>query len=367
MHLNNPLGIYIHCPFCRSKCPYCDFYSVCYSDESADRYIDALVSRIEGYAGMGLCADTIYFGGGTPSLLGVQRISIIMQALARTFALDAPEVTLELNPCTASAELMHGLRSAGVNRFSIGVQSGLDCELASLGRKHSAAQSAHAVELARSAGFDNISLDIMLGTPGQTQESLGRSLDFLLGLEPQHISAYMLKIEPGTPYASRKLELPDDDETARLYMTVSETLRNNGYEHYEISNFALPGYESRHNMKYWLCEEYLGFGPSAHGYFQGTRYSYPRSLEEYIAGECRIDNEPGGSAEEYIMLGLRLSCGLGLDILRTRYNIDVGKLLLAAQPLCKAGLVRCENDRIALTPEGYLVSNAIILKLTEAL
>ncbi len=360
------LGLYIHIPFCACKCPYCDFYSLSgQSDSLYDDYVGALERSI-GELG-GIAVDTVYFGGGTPSVLGGERLSRVLDAVKKSLEVDSnAEITVEINPGDAEYDLLGELKNAGFNRISMGVQSGVDSELRVLGRRHDTAQAARAVALAREVGFGNISLDLMLAIPQQTKESLARSIDFLCGLHPEHISAYILKIEEGTPFAEiqESLNLPDDDGQAELYLEAVSLLGQRGYAQYEISNFSLPGRESRHNLKYWHCEEYIGVGASAHSFYNGRRYYYPRDIMRFINAPERIDDGEGGSAEEYAMLALRLTEGLTAQGWQKRFGEELPQLFLhKAKRYGNAGLLCCDESGIRLTPEGFLVSNGIIADL----
>jgi len=361
------VGLYIHTPFCAGKCPYCDFYSLSGSQELYDTYSAAVAVQLDNLGGASV--DTIYFGGGTPSLLGGKRLASLLDRTASCFSVsENAEITVEINPGDASSELLSALRCAGFNRLSMGVQSGVDSELGQLGRRHSASKAAAAVQNARDAGFDNISLDLMLGIPGQTPASLEQSIDFLCGLAPEHISAYILKIEPGTPFAARigELNLADDDTQAEYYLQAVRQLAAKGYGQYEISNFCRPGKESRHNLRYWHCEEYIGIGPSAHSFYNGRRYYYPRDLEQFVNAPRTIDDGEGGSPEEYIMLALRLTEGLTHTGYNKRFSAEIPDgIFRRAEKFIRAGLLVHNKNGIHLTPEGFLLSNAIIAALLE--
>jgi len=361
------IGIYVHTPFCKQKCPYCDFYSLAGSDTSLrGSYTDTLLKAItllgKRYPAK---ADTLYFGGGTPTLLKSENISKIIDSCRSAFNLSDAEITLEANPETVTQDELFALKVAGINRLSMGLQSAVDSELSALGRRHSSLDAKHAVELARAAGISNISLDLMLGIPGQTIESAEKSVEFCLSLGIPHISAYMLKIEKGTPFYStvNSLDLPDDDLTADIYEKVSDLLRAHGFLRYEISTFALPGFESRHNLKYWNCEEYLGIGPSAHSFIDGKRMFFPRSINEFLSNE-RFDMQydcEGGSIEEFIMLRLRLKDGFSLSSLSQMYpNYDLSQIISTAKKLSGFGFVLFDGDRISLSDRGVLISNSII-------
>ena len=350
-------GLYIHIPFCLSKCPYCDFYSIKYNRETADIYANAVVRNIRHYGGR---FDTVYFGGGTPFLLW-EKICEILEHIDITK--DA-EITVEANPCVVDAKSLAALRKAGVNRISFGVQSLNDNELRALGRRHDAYTAVHAVKIAKEQGFDNISADIMLGTPGQTAESVTKTIQQLSTLPVTHISAYMLKIEEDTPFAKTKLELPDEDEVCSIYLNVTELLCSLGFKQYEISNYAKKGFPCRHNLKYWNCEEYLGIGSAAHSYYNGKRFFVERDLNAFISDEYQQTvNEEGdpGSHEEYAMLRLRLTEGLSLSEYKALGGDAEGmKLILNTIP-CEYYTIR--GDVVSLTPKGFLVSNMIIGRL----
>lgn len=351
-------GLYLHIPFCQKKCAYCDFYSSFVSDALIDEYVGALSKEIRKWGGcFGRPIDTIYFGGGTPSLLG-GRIASLIDAVRDSFEVSPDvEITAELNPGGDVQTFLSASRRAGVNRLSIGVQSGDDKELALLGRGHTAAQAIDTVRTARELGFENISLDIMLGLPESTFVTLNKSLDFIIGLEPEHISAYILKIEPNTRFGRECPPLPDEDEQARQYLMMCERLESAGYKHYEISNFSKPGYESRHNLKYWRGAEYLGIGPAAHSFAGGKRFYYPRDLRAFINEPTTYPDGSGGDEQERLMLGLRLREGVELS--------GYKQLEPLLGQLEKANLGRTENGRFSLTDQGMLVSNSIITEILE--
>jgi len=358
----NTLGIYVHVPFCGKKCGYCDFYSVCYSKVQAELYVNAVLRNIRHYSDKSRTVDTVYFGGGTPSLLTAEQLSEIVSEIGRSFDLDPhAEITLEANPNTLTPEKLAGLRNAGINRLSIGVQSMCDAELKLLGRSHSAERAARAVRDAAEAGFRNISCDLMLGIPTQTPDSLTASIGTLAELPIQHVSAYILKIEDGTPFdcGEVKASLPDEDATAELYLLAVRELGRHGFEQYEVSNFAKAGFESRHNCRYWRCEDYLGIGPAAHSCCGGGRFAVPRDISAFIGADVQptevTDEHPCGF-EEYAMLRLRLAEGLDLTDV-PEHRSDIEKKLPA---LVKAGYVRFDGERVSLTPEGFLVSNSVI-------
>lgn len=365
------LGIYLHVPFCRAKCPYCNFYSNPLREDEADRYVEAVERVLARKPYGGYAADTVYFGGGTPTLLGVKRLDRMLQAVQRAFSLrSGVEVTLEANPATVGPEELAALRRCGFNRISFGVQSLREGELCALGRGHTARQAKEALYTAHAAGFDNLSLDLMLGIPGQTPESLSETIREAARLPVSHISAYLLKAEPGTPFYDQ-YGLPGEKReelSAALYLQAVEELESFGFPQYEISNFAKKGAHSRHNCKYWNCEPYLGIGPSAHSFVGGRRFSlspctgaFTRSPDPFAEP---VDQGAGGDAEEYAMLRLRLCAGLDARLYRSRCHADPEPPLRRARALEGHGLVRVTADGvISLTPHGFLLSNAVTARI----
>ena len=354
-------GLYIHVPFCLSKCPYCDFYSVKYSRETALQYKNAVIRNIQHYQSSSTVFDTVYFGGGTPILLW-REICEIMEHIRIS---DRCEITVEANPCCCTEEALSALRQAGVNRLSLGVQSFDDQELSLLGRRHDGNKAEKAILLAYDCGFKNISADLMLATPKQTKQSLKKSLERYCSLPVSHISAYMLKIEENTPFANTELVLPDEDEACELYLQTVDALTKNGFNQYEISNFALEGMESRHNLKYWRCEEYIGIGPAAHSYLDGRRFYAERDLQGFIDRPVQqeiTDEEQAGDFEEYAMLKLRLAEGL---CFKECARFDVGKdVILQRCNKIPDDLILIDRERVRLTPKGFLLSNQIITVIT---
>ena len=367
-------GIYIHIPFCASKCGYCNFYSSPQSRPVQERYAAALLAAMEAAPSRGVPADSLYFGGGTPSLLGEELLCVLLEGVRRCFSLTPDcEITLEANPDSLSPKLLSALRRAGVNRLSVGVQSLKEEQLRLLGRRHTAAQALESIAWAREAGFENISADLMLALPGQTADDVSHFCRRLAAAGACHISAYLLKVEEGTPFARGGVEklCPGEEEQARLYLETVRILEKLGLRQYEISNFALPGRESRHNTRYWLCGEYLGLGPAAHSFTAGRRRFFPPDLEAFLraAEEREVwslwqDDGAGGGFEEEVMLGLRLSRGIDLAALAEKYPGETlpGLPLLRGR-LEREGLLRCRGSRICLTPEGFLLSNSIISRL----
>lgn len=361
-----PVGIYIHVPFCLQKCPYCDFYSIRYDSMTADSYTDAVCRAISGNPYQGRTADTVYFGGGTPVLLGARNLEKILTVCAGSFQPVSPEITVEANPAAGTQGLWRDLRAAGFNRVSFGVQSAVDAELSELGRLHDAKTAKAGILAACQAGFSNISADLMLGIPLQTRESLADSISFLNDLPVSHISAYLLKIEAGTAFCDKGLAT-DEDLLAALYLDCVEFLSKAGFRQYEISNFAKKAAVSRHNLKYWNCEEYLGFGPASHSFIDGKRFFFPRDISGFIKADdpfaLTVPDGGGGGFEEYAMLRLRLCDGLDLNRAASRYGADVDAIAKKAEPLQKNGLLTVKNGVIALTPRGFLVSNSVTAAL----
>lgn len=356
------LGIYIHVPFCAKKCAYCDFYSENYRKNTVSQYVEAVIRNLKAYSDKSRLTDTVYFGGGTPSLLSPEQIKIILDTVENNFVLsEKPEITLETNPNTVNFNKLSEFRHAGINRLSIGVQSMIDDELKFLGRTHSADRAEKAVIDAYRAGFENISCDVMIALPNQSADSLEYTLDKITSLPIQHISGYILKTESGTPFDCDEIKnsLPDDDLTAELYIKMTETLKNKGFHQYEVSNFALKGFESRHNCRYWKCLDYIGIGPSAHSCNNGKRFAVERNLNEFISNEVQkvtITDEHPCTFEEYAMLRLRLTEGLDLNAFPEHKDSILKKI----PALIKSGYINYNNDNISLTPNGFLVSNSVI-------
>lgn len=367
-----PLGIYVHIPFCKSKCEYCDFYSLGGSRDrrTTDQYLQALADHIRetGRLAPDYTVDTVYFGGGTPSFFGAENLEKILDELQKRFHFGAdPEITLEANPDSAQdISALRQLHDAGFDRLSLGMQSADDAELRRIGRVHTHAQTVRAVENARAAGFDNLSLDLIYGLPGQTMTRWQANLDAALALAPEHLSCYGLKVEEGTPLFARRerFTLPDDDTQADMYLSAVGLLARQGYEQYEISNFCRPGRASRHNSRYWTLAEYLGFGPGAHSDFGGERFALARDLDAYLAGHTVYSERSAPSAREReterVMLALRTTRGVAADTLP-----EAARRILQN---CEAhGLAHLSGGFYALTPRGFLVSNAILVDLLETM
>jgi len=374
-----PLGIYVHIPFCRSKCIYCDFYSLPHAEEHMKSYVKALCRHLEEVGSRSAFheVNTVYFGGGTPSMLPETLLVQLLDTIKRNYDLSKDaEITLEANPESAQDwRKLRKLRKAGFNRISLGVQAANDDLLRTIGRIHTWEQVEGAVTAARKAKFDNLSVDLIYGLPGQTLEHWRATLEKTLTLEVEHISCYGLKVEEGTPLFARadSMDLPDDDAQADMYLACVELLAERGFEQYEISNFAKPGRYSRHNMKYWALEEYVGFGPGAHSDFGNVRYAYGRDLAAYIDGvlngKLQVSESevipPRDRDTEYIMLSLRTAKGISRSIFENHYRQRFAPLDTALRQYATAGLAQPTEDGWRLTPQGFLLSNTIISQLWE--
>ena len=367
------LGLYIHIPFCSAICNYCNFNRGLFDAELKQQYVAALKEEIHRRAD-GASADTVFFGGGTPSLLEPTEIADLIEVCRAGFALSPDaEITLEANPETVSEERLAGFRRAGVNRLSFGVQSFRDEELLRLSRLHSAARARDAFRQARRAGFDNISLDLMMWLPQQSLPDWLASVEGLIELSPDHASLYLLEIYPNAPLrdamARAKWSLAPDDDAADMYLQAMERLDAAGYAQYEISNVARPGRESRHNLKYWTDGEWLGFGCGAHSTRNGVREKNVSSTTEYIArvadrGQMAVERRELTAqerVEEALFTGLRLSRGLDLAAVKLRYGVDVrteyGRDL---EPFVEGGLLIYDGGRMRLTRAGMLLAHEVM-------
>lgn len=366
------LGLYVHIPFCVSKCFYCDFYSVSGRLDLLENYLDALILEASSFAGMSF--DTLYIGGGTPSLLGTSGLEKLINGLSRYFNLARlKETTLEVNPESASKDLLKAASSLGINRISIGVQSLNDCELQKAGRIHNAKHAMIAIENTFDCSFDNISADIIIGLPCQTYESLAETIHELLAVKLTHISAYCLSVEAGTAFeACLPPDLPDYDCQAELYELIRDSLKEQGFLHYEISNFALPGRECMHNLNYWRGGEYLGLGPSAASHIGGKRSKKSNSLEKYIDNPLAIDAEeeilkPEDKAAEEAMLRLRLlEEGLDIQSLLKRYGTGhMNALVNKLETMAGKEILTKKGNRYLLPSCRVLTSNQVFVNVVN--
>ena len=360
------IGLYLHIPFCKSKCPYCDFYSFSGKDTEKYEYTKILKDRILRISNLQCKGDTLYIGGGTPSVLGAENLKTLVDTCKNDFLTDDAEITVECNPHGLNEDFFKTLYSCGVNRISMGLQSAVDSERRILGRLSDRNQVENAVKMAQKVGFSNITLDVMLGIPNQTEKSLNETLDFCISLGVPHISAYMLKLEENTHFYKNqeKYNFPDDDLTADLYLQMCETLHSNGIMQYEISNFSKNGFESRHNLKYWHCEEYLGLGPSAHSFLNGKRFYFDRDIKAFMNGNSPIDDGVGGDFTEYAMLNLRLVEGLNEDKVFERFGHNIPKEIYEkSQIFIDNGYMLKNENGLALTRNGFLMSNSILAEI----
>ncbi len=372
----NIAGLYIHIPFCRSRCSYCDFATGLYESSLAERYVRALVNEIKNWNRVETprAVDTIYFGGGTPSLLSTAQLATILDAVQVRFDVaGGPEITLEMNPGTVTREGLREFRSLGVNRASFGAQTFDDNELAKLGRSHSTRDTLQTFAWLREAGFENVSFDLIAGLPGQSIEAWRRNLEWSLALNPEHLSFYLLEVHEGTPLAEHirtgKQPRPDTDLAAQMYELMLENACAAGYEHYEISNLCRPGFESRHNTKYWNGAAYYGFGCSAHSYDgERLRWANERNLLRYIEGiekgadvvVERTELTPADVRAEAVFLGLRLMHGLNARQYLNHFGIDLlSERHTELKQFREAGLLELDGDLIRLTRSGALLSNEV--------
>lgn len=374
MTMTDPCGLYLHIPFCKRKCLYCDFCSFAGRESDMHAYVSALISEMRARPLSGRTVSTVYLGGGTPSLLPNAELARLLEGIHQHYTVDpVAEFTCEVNPCTADLEKFSLLRSLGVNRISMGVQSLSDRALRALGRLHTADDARAAVALLRRAGFENLSLDLMTGLPGETPEELADTVRGILALAPEHISAYALTVEEATPLATSPLRntIPDEDAAADAMEATADALEAAGYHRYEISNYARKGYESRHNLAYWQGREYLGLGVAAYSYLDGVRFGKPRDLSGYLSGKAlpEVDCEVLSDADreaECVMLSLRLAAGIDRAAYRAAYGRDPATLfaaILSRYPDC----FRVTPVAVALTPRGMAVSNALIAECLLAI
>jgi oxygen-independent coproporphyrinogen III oxidase len=367
-------GLYIHIPFCRSRCSYCDFATGSYDSEMASRYINAVVKEIESFSGHDRRVDTIYFGGGTPSLLSAEQVAKILNAIYANFNIaENTEITMEMNPGTTSLGTLKEFHRLGINRASFGAQTFNNAELRSLGRVHTAEDSIQTFRDLQTVGFTNISFDLIAGLPRQSLQHWSHNLDEALSLHPTHLSLYLLEVHEGTPMAEQikrgSQPKPDEDLAAEMYQLLIDRTNMGGYKHYEISNFSLPGYESRHNTKYWTGNPYYGFGCSAHSYDgRYQRWSNERNTIRYIEmiernNDAKIEivklNDKDMQSER-IFLGLRLTDGINLLDFQTQFGVDVNETYRdEIRRLIDAGLIEINDNVMRLTRSGTLLSNEV--------
>lgn len=370
----NTLGIYVHIPFCKSKCRYCDFCSfpAC-SENQMQEYARALLGEIELYApkAEGKTVDTVFFGGGTPTALPSKLLCSVLERIKSLYRVsEDAEISSEVNPATADLEYFKDMRGAGFNRLSIGIQSANENEMRLLGRIHSFEDACAAVNDARLAGFCNIGVDVMFGIPDQTTASFETTLQKILSLNPDHISMYGLQLEEGTALwrAQDELIFPSEEDERQMYMRGTAILSEHGFSRYEISNFAKEGFCSRHNLRYWLDEEYLGFGLSAHSYFGGIRYFNTDSMNDYLLGNTvQGENKVpyGEQMNEYVMLAMRLERGIDTADFKKRFGVNFSEKFGAIENFIKTGHVRKTPEGYAFTSEGMYVSNYILSEILD--
>ena len=369
------LGLYIHIPFCKRKCFYCDFCSVSgYDDELTLRYVSSLKSCLVDYAkkAKDYLVDTVYIGGGTPTVLPVRLMGEILGCCFSEFNIeDSAEITCETNPATASAEYLAELRKMGVNRLSIGLQSMQEKELSSLGRIHGKDDFLRTFSDARKAGFDNVSVDLMYGIPTQTLESFRDTIEKTVALSPEHISAYCLKVEENTPFGrmGKALVLPDDDEASDMYEGCVNALKSAGYQRYEISNFSKKDRESRHNLRYWLCDEYLGIGAAAHSYFDGERFAFSPNITAFANGEFSFSEREKIDCKErmseYVMLGMRLSRGVSAPEFEKHFGSSIETIFPEIKRFVDSGHIIFDGENYRFSDEGFFVSSYILSEILD--
>ena len=366
------VGLYVHIPFCVQKCNYCDFCSFSRKDEHARReYIQSLISEILSYKGEAITVDTVFFGGGTPSLLSRNEFSCVADAIHEAFTItpDA-EFSVEANPKTLTKEKLECYTSHGVNRISIGLQSIHENEMKMLGRIHNFADFLESYRLVRDSGITNVNVDLMYGIPEQTMDSFAATFERVISLEPEHISLYGLIIEEGTPFYENRalLKLPSEDEECDMYYMAAKHLCRAGFSHYEISNYAKDGYRCKHNLKYWRGERYIGVGVSAHSCYDNKRFCHTDNIDQYLDDVNKKYDvtplTPDVLSYEYVMLGMRLKEGISLREYSIRFGQDfLNGRARTVDRLIRAGLMIRLGDRLSLTERGFYVSNSILTEL----
>lgn len=361
------VGLYIHVPFCVSKCPYCDFYSVPSDEETKEQYVQAVLRELNKRKDT-FFVDTLYFGGGTPSLLGPQNLYILTDTVRQWFCKDTWECTLEANPAEDLEDVFAAFAQAGGNRVSMGLQVADDTLLQKLGRRHTVAQAEKAVKDLQKQGIHRYSFDLMLGIPDQTERHIQNSVAFCQEMGAEHVSSYLLKLEPNTPFGIKPPALPSEDQTVEFYLQTCCLLEEKGYLQYEISNFAKAGQQSLHNLKYWDAKDVVGIGPAAHSFFNGKRTFYPRDLQSFLLGTLQEEEEtnvacPAGSLEEYGMLRLRLTEGITQEGMQKRFGKPIPKGWIENAQKLPPNLCVTDEKGIHLTRDGFLVSNTILARI----
>ena len=377
MIVNKNIGLYIHVPFCRKKCPYCDFYSINYGYKGniETHYFDSVNQELLSYKKdlkkRKKVIDTIYIGGGTPSIVNLSNIKNILKTIRKNFKIKKPEITIEVNPKDCDEPEFKYLKKIGINRLSFGMQSANDSELYILGRKHSFLDLKSSIEMARQAEFKNISVDIMLGIPYQTINELDKTLNKINELDIQHVSAYLIKIEKDTVFNKQSVidKLPSEDDQEKLYLHTVKVLDKMGFTQYEISNFSKIGYESKHNKKYWDMQEYIGIGPTAHSYYNDQRYSMERNIYKYINMKDKRNfiyqyQDKPGDINEYLMIKLRTTIGININEMNQIYpQILVNEILYKIKKYCDSRCINIIDGYIRLTPQGFIIFNSILTNL----
>lgn len=366
------LGIYVHIPYCVRKCNYCDFCSLPKGKLGVpDEYVARVCDEISSYAGREeRDVDTVYFGGGTPSLLTPEQVGKIMNVIHSVFKISPfAEITFEANPGTLTREKAEGFYGLGFNRVSVGLQSIHEIEMKKLGRIHTYDDFLSSYRMLREVGFDNISVDLMYGIPYQTMDSFAETVRSVIALSPEHISSYGLMIEEGTPFYDERdsLPIPSLDDECDMYDIAGRLLIEAGYEHYEISNYAKPTYRSRHNSLYWNLGDYIGFGAAAHSFYDGARYCNPDDVDEYLSSEAKVNRSQESDTDiayEYAMLKLRTKDGFSLSEYESRFGVSfiAGKESILDK-LEREGLITLSNGIIALTERGFYLSNSILVEI----
>ncbi len=354
------LGIYLHIPFCSKKCPYCNFYSINYNEKIVEEFVAAVLKEIESVNNKKETVDSIYFGGGTPSLIKDCQINKILNKIYSSFKVSENlETTIEINPNTVTKQKLLNYKEMGINRLSFGVQSFNNNELKLIGRNHTSENSINAINLALNLGFENISIDLMLGIPQQTLESLNNNFKIVKNLKITHLSLYQLKIEPNTLFYKKTPTLPSKETVASFYEVSCKKLEEMGFKQYEISNFSKPNKESRHNLKYWTLKNYLGIGPKAHSFYKGERFFHNQDILSYIKNPTKQTKEKTDPAFEWFILSLRLNKGIAIKELKLK-NFYNENFKFKLTKLEKEKLIFLTDEKFSLTLKGMLLQNSVI-------